>query len=282
MKKFKSLPALLAVLAAVRLAAAPLTVTVAVHTKPDADSPVITTLTPGTEEPTPAGTDSPPGWEAVNLSGPHAVFVHNADILKDLSIRPGATYYHVETVKGGKPVETAIATAEKGDVGELTELQGRYVGFKLNKTLVGYAEVAIKPAPVVVVAPPAPPAVATTPARPDAGLASMAPVVKPAPAVTPMTPPAPPAAKPDVPGDLPRLFQGVLASTRSPFHPRRPYDYQLSDANGVRYAYVDTSKLPAIESAEAYVGRLVVVYGEARAVPDTTEMVVAAESLRAP
>ena len=79
---------------------------------------------------------------------------------------------------------------------------------------------------------------------------------------------------------LPRLFQGKFASTYSPLRPRRPYDFQLNDDAGARYAYVDVSKLLATEQINKYVDRTVVVYGTAQSVPGSKDMVVIAESLQ--
>ena len=79
---------------------------------------------------------------------------------------------------------------------------------------------------------------------------------------------------------LPRLFQGKFVSTRRPFTPRRPYDWQINDAAGVRYAYLDISKLLLTEQIEKYTDREVVVYGVPTALPDGKNIVIKVESLR--
>ena len=79
---------------------------------------------------------------------------------------------------------------------------------------------------------------------------------------------------------LPRLFQGKLASTYNPLRPRRPYDFQINDDQGSRYAYVDVSKLLATQQINKYVGITVVVYGTAQAIPGSKDMVIVAESLQ--
>ncbi len=279
MKKPKFLSVLFAVaLTAGRLAADPLAAPVAVHLRPEIGSPVIGELAAGTEpavQPVPA----PAGWQSVALAGPHDVFVRASELLKDLSVKPGTSYRRLATGKDGKTVETVVGIAVPGDGGSLTgTIKGNYVEIHLTSALPGFIAVAPKPAPV-----PATPAV-------TAPVAVVAPVAAPAPTAVQPAKPTPVAPRPAAPlpikagsaGDLPRLFQGVLASTRSPLHPRRPYDYQLNDANGVRYAYVDISRLPPLDSVEACLGRTVVVYGEARAVPDSTDMVITAENLRLP
>ena len=276
MKKSKSLSLLLATVAltAGRLTADPLTAPVSVHLRPEIGSPVIGDLTAGTE-PSLLPIAAPPGWQAVALAGPHDVFVRGSDLLKDLSVKPGSSYCRLTTGKDGKITETVVGIAVKGDDSELTGPQGRYLAIHLKTPLTGFIAVTPKPAPI-----PVAPVATAAPMAPAAPPVATAPAPKPAPVVA--IPAAPLPIKAGSAGDLPRLFQGVLASTRSPFHPRRPYDYQLNDANGVRYAYVDTSRLPPLDSVEASLGRTVVVYGEARAVPDSTDMVITAENLRIP
>ena len=45
------------------------------------------------------------------------------------------------------------------------------------------------------------------------------------------------------PAGLARSFEGRFASTRHPFSPRRPYDWELLDGSGRRYAYLNIGKL---------------------------------------
>src|SRR5690606_7767262 len=73
---------------------------------------------------------------------------------------------------------------------------------------------------------------------------------------------------------LPRLLAGKFVSTRSPFRPRRPYDWALNDDAGKRYAYLDVSKLLLTEQIESYVDHMVVVYGSAKPVPDSKDFVI--------
>src|SRR5690606_7453567 len=79
---------------------------------------------------------------------------------------------------------------------------------------------------------------------------------------------------------LPRLFEGKLATTRSPLRPRRPYDWALEADDGTRFAYLDFTKLLLTEQIESYQDRVIVVYGVARTVPDTKDIVIAVESLQ--
>jgi len=79
---------------------------------------------------------------------------------------------------------------------------------------------------------------------------------------------------------IPRSYQGKFVSSRRPFAPRRPYDYQINDDAGIRFAYLDLSKLMLTDSLEKYIDREVVVYGVARNVNDTKDIVVEVDTLQ--
>ncbi len=263
--------------------AAPLKEPTAVHARPDRASPAIAVLAAGTE-PTAAASapgTTPAGWLAIELRGPFEGYVENKDLTKSLDIRPGSLIRLAPKTDAG-----VLATAEKGDQSSITGLRGRWNQISLEKTLVGYINVSGVPsqrAPVATAA-----AAATPPTVPP-------PTVNPAPAQ-----PGPMATAPVTPGvygvaaagqaapmvslsdanSLPRQFAGTFVSTRRPFTPRRPYDYALNDNAGKRYAYVDVSKLLLTEQIEKYIGHSVVVFGTAKAVPNTKDMVILVESLQ--
>ena len=237
--------------------AAPLTQTTAVQARPEANAPALAVLKPGTE-PTPApGVTAPPGWLAVELPGPHNGYVLNKDFLKSLDLRPGAAIY--TEPKLGAPI---LAHAEKGDQVEITGLLGRWTQIKLAKNLVGYIQLA------GTMPPPAPAPAASAPAAPPA--------------------PAAPAVDNNAPGhavnatveSLPRLLEGKVVSTRHPFTPRRPYDYELDDVSGSRLAYLDTSHLLLTAQIDSYVGHNVVVYGTVKPIEGGRDLVITAESLQ--
>lgn len=100
-------------------------------------------------------------------------------------------------------------------------------------------------------------------------------------AETPVAPPAPGRAVEPGGSALPRMFQGTLASSRSAFRPRRPYDYQINDSRGVRYAYVDLRNLLLTEQIDSYLGRTVEIFGTATNLPGTKDIVIKAETLKA-
>jgi hypothetical protein len=243
---------------ATALGAAPLTETTPVYAKAEVSAPVIASLKAGTEAVL-APEAAPAGWTAVTLAGPHEVYASNKDVNKALEVRPGSPY--LTEAKAGAPV---FAIAEKGDKTDITDYRGKWTKFRLTKPVVGYikttAKIEAKAAPV-----------ASAPVKD-------APTPAPAATIVPRGTAAP--VGDGASGALPRLFQGKLASTYNPLRPRRPYDYQLNDDAGARYAYVDVSKLLATEQISKYIDRTVVVYGTAQAVPGTKDMVVVAESLQ--
>lgn len=255
--------------AAASLAAAPLTATTAVQTRPDDTAPVVSYLKAGSE-PTPATAEAlattPAGWMAVDLAGPFEAYVENKEIGKGLDVRAGASIYLQPKIDSG-----VLTTMEKGDKVEITGLRGKWTQVRIDKKLVGFirvtgvaSSVAVTPVTDVKAAAPAPgPIAAATYTAPASGQ------------------PAPAASFGDSGSSaLPRLFQGKFASSKRPFAPRRPYDFQLNDDAGVRYAYLDLSKLLLTDAIENYLDHVVVVFGTAKNVPGTKDIVIEIESLQ--
>ncbi len=249
---------------------APLAQTTTVHAKPDRSAAALAVLPAGTEPTYASATNElvPPGWQAVEVFTTQQVFVANRDISKSLDIRLGSTFRNAPKVDG-----TPVTTMEAGDQAEIIGVKGRWSEIRLQKKRIGFIPVAVS-VPAIAAAP-APPPTAPAPAPPPA----------------PLSPNAPPFCGQGRPverinlGDssgetLPRLFQGTFASSRRPLMPRRPYDFQLNDANGERYAYLDVSKLLLTEQIDKYLERTVVVYGTAKPVPNTRDIVISVESLQ--
>jgi hypothetical protein len=261
---------LLSALAAAAAFGAPLTETTAVHTKPDAASPTISYLKAGTE-PTPAGDASvsaPAGWMAVELPGPFQGYVQTKDLLKQLDVKPGTP------IRLSPETDGAVLTvAERGDKTTITGLRGRWTQISLNKSLVGYIRSSGSAnAPLTIATAPAPGgAMATEPAP-----FNTAPVAQPN---NLPGQPAPASALEDS-ARLPRQLTGKFVSTRSLLHPRRPYDWALEDNSGRRFAYLDISKLLLTDRLEKYIGHFVVVFGAAKPVPNTEDIVIQVESLQ--
>ncbi|MFH1499622.1 MAG: hypothetical protein ABII82_17570 [Verrucomicrobiota bacterium] len=242
-----------AVLAATLCQAAPLTAPTAVLASPEASAATIVTLPAGTDLAHAAGVKAPAGWAAVTLPGPHTVFVDDKDLLKNFDVKPGAAYRSAPAADA-----TVLATATAADTVEITGLSGRWLQLNLKRDLTGYIRTS-----------------AATPAQ--------APAATPAPVVV-TTPAAPAVGRAVEPGGsaLPRMFQGTLVSSRSPFRPRRPHDYQLNDSRGVRYAYLDLTKLLLTEQIDSYLGRTVEIYGTAGNLPDSKDIVIKVETLKLP
>jgi len=262
------------IVAVASLAAAPLTQTTAVHTRPDAGSPVITYLKAGTE-PTPvleAVANTPAGWMAVELTGPFEAYLLNKDLTKSLDVVPGA-----QLLQAPKSGAALLTNAAKDDKVTITGLHGKWTQISLSRKLTAFIAINAMPGYL--------PSIATAPATHSA-------VSKPFPlAPAPASPIAygagtPGRAAPMVNlGDggassLPRQFIGNFVSTRRPFTPRRPFDWALNDDAGRRYAYLDVSKLLLTEQIEKYVDRGVVVYGAAKNAPGGKDLLIEVESLQ--
>jgi len=235
------------------------------YASPDASAPILGTAQAGTK--IAAGT-APSGWAAVELAGPHTVYVTEKDTLKNFEVRPGAAYY--AQPRANAPV---IGLADEKDSAEFADISGKFNKFSLNKSLIAYVRM-----PVAAVAPVA---------------------ARPAPATPPPATPPPlmddlqgtlrqdiPASRPVAQGQgveageprLARAFFGVVASSRSALRPRRPWDYQINDDGGARIAYLDISKLLLTEQIDAFIGRPVAILGTAETLG--SDLVIHVESLK--
>lgn len=243
--------------------AAPLSTPTAVHTQPNSNAAVVTVLSAGTE-PTTALPDptraTAAGWMAVTVAGPFEAYVQNKDIDKGLHVKTGAAIHLQPSTSSG-----VLTTMELGDKTSITGLHGKWTQINVDKRVIGYIKVGStgpgqNQAPDLVSS--AQPAYNAGYPQPAAAIA--APTVLPAGANE----------------TLPRLFQGQFVSTRRPFTPRRPHDWQLNDEAGVRYAYLDISKLLLTDQIENYADREVVVYGMPKAMADGKNIVIQVENMR--
>ena len=248
--------ALLLVALAARLAAADLLpADAAVFLQPDPKSPVLVRLKAGN---TVIYTgDAPAGWRRVEISGSFEGYAHNRDITKGLEVREGGSI-----LAAPKKDAPALTLAQEGDKTEVVGLAGGdFVQIKFTKKLQGFiattaANVAPTPAPA-----PALPAAPVTPAAPSTAIGR-------------------PVAPAGNTADLPRLFAGTLVlAKRLIINPNPPYDYQLTDRAGRRFAYVDTKRLLLTDKIEAYLEREVSVTGTVRNTVDGKDLVISAESL---
>lgn len=273
MKIHSLLLAVLVVSATSAFAATSLGESTVAYAKPDATSAKIASLAAGTVLKPVAGASSAAGWLAIEVPGPHEVFVQNKEITKSLDVRPGAELRL-------EPSATApvIATAVAGEALDITGLHGRWTKLRMNRTVTGYIRLPAAQLPAASV-----PAGARAQAP---GTQAPAPVAPPPAAPVAYGSPSPgqPAAAVSLSDDgasaLPRSFQGRFVSTRSPFKPRRPYDWALTDETGTRFAYLDVSRLLQTEQIEKYVDRFITVFGTARPLANSKDFVITVESLQ--
>ena len=278
-----NLSLLLALLAASSLAAAPLSKTTAVHAQPNASSPAIAVLNAGSE---PAlatdGAPAPAGWTAVELPGPHEVYVQNKDILKSLDVRPGASFYTAPKIDA--PV---LTTMSKGDFAEISGLHGRWTQIRLQKKVIGYiGDDTLAPAPAAAAPINGPTGVngdanfikapvATSPVSP----VSAAPVQSAGNIVQSSSPSGSSVLNPAAAAALPRMFEGTFVPAKR-FLAYKPYDYQLNDRSGERYAFLDVTHLTKAEPIEKFLNRTVTIYGTAKAIEDTKDIVIEVDSIQ--
>jgi len=180
-------------------------------------------------------------------------------------VKPGASIHLQPSANAG-----VLTLMKEGDATKITGLHGKWTQITLDRKVVGYIRGTAPAAAAVAAAP-----VLDTPRLIDVPGPTAAPPAR-------ATASPAPTYVPSSTGSaiLPRLFQGKFVTTRRPFTPRRPYDWQINDAAGVRYAYLDISKLLLTEQIEKYADREVVVYGVPTALPDGKNIVIKVESLR--
>jgi hypothetical protein len=257
--------------------AAELTEAATAYAAPDAASTVLGTAKAGSRL---ATTPAPSGWQAVELAGPHTVYVAEKDTLKNFDVRPGASYFAAP--RADAPV---IGLAGDKDPAQFADIAGRYNKFSLNRALIGYVRLPVSAVAPVVSMPAAPLAAtepvstpAASPSAPAGGFASDATLLRQdIPASTPVG-----AGQGLGAGEpqLARIFFGTIASTRNPLRPRRPHDFQLNDDNGNRFAFLDISNLLLTEKLETFIGRNVTIQGTAEPAPNSRDLIIHVESLK--
>ncbi len=257
MKIKNLLLALAAVVTVARLAAADILPSdTAVFLQPDAKSYVLSRLKAGN---TIVYTgDAPAGWRRVELSGTFEVYVHNKDLTKGLEVKKGANI-----LTAPKKDAAILTTVQEGDKTEVIGLaNGDWCQIKLEKKLQGFIAVganantpAAAPLAFNVTAP-------TAPAAPTSAVGRAVPIAGNS-------------------ADMPRLFAGHLVlARRAIINPNPPYDYQVLDSNGRRFAYVDMRHIPATEKLETYLDRDISITGTVRNTVDGKDLVIAAESIQ--
>ncbi len=241
-----------------RLAAADiLSADTAVFLQPDPKSHVLTRLKSGN---TIIYTgDAPAGWRRVEISGAFEAYANNRDITKDMEVREGANI--LTAPRKDAPALTVAQPGDKTGVTGLVSNAPDWCQVRLEKKLQGFIATSAnantpgetKPAyPVAAPATPAGPVTTVGRAVPLAGNTA----------------------------DMPRLFAGRLVLARRPIlNPNPPYNYQLTDGTGRRFAYVDTKRLQLTDKIENYLDRPISINGTVRNTVDGKDLVIAAESM---
>jgi hypothetical protein len=225
----------------------------AVFLQPDAKSFVLSRLKAGN---TIIYTgDAPAGWRRVELSGTFEAYVHTRDLTKGLDVKVGAN-----VLTEPKKDASVLTVAQEGDKSELVGLakNSDFCQIKIEKKLQGFiavgananlpadTKIAVNPAPVA-------PTSAVGRAVPIAGNSA----------------------------DMPRLFAGRLVlARRAIINPNPPYDYQVVDSAGHRFAYVDMRRMPATAKIDPFLEREVSITGTVRNTVDGKDIVIAAESIQ--
>ncbi|MDR1279741.1 MAG: hypothetical protein LBK99_02825, partial [Opitutaceae bacterium] len=142
-----------------------------VHAQPSDSAPVIGSL-PASRAPSTLTLPTPPpeGWSAVEIPGPHTVYVANKDVLKNYDIRPGAEYR-----VGASESAAVLGSADAADKTGLVGLAGKFTEYTLDRALVGYIRNGPAPAATVPAASPVVTVVLSDPADIAAAAAPVAP-----------------------------------------------------------------------------------------------------------
>ena len=203
--------------------------------------------------------DAPAGWRRVEVTGTFEGYAHNRDVTKGLEVRPGASI-----LTAPKKDATALTVAQAGDKTEVTGLVDNspdWCQIKVEKKLQGFIAIGAtantgETKPTLVSAAPVAPVTPTS----NIGHA------------VPMSPNS---------ADLPRDFAGRLVlAKRALINPNPPYDYQVMDQSGRRFAYVDTRRLLLNGKIETYIDREITISGTVRNTVDGKDLVIAAESMQ--
>jgi hypothetical protein len=230
-----------------------LTTDTAVFAQADAKSAVLVRLKSGYSI-TVVG-EAPVGWKRVEVNTPLEAYVHNRDITKALEVKPGSNIYVAP-----KKDAQVLSVYAPGDKIEITGLKGDYCQVKLQKKIQGFIATA---------------EIANTPAT----TAPMAPVA-PAPAPGSVTTPGRPMPMGGNTADMPRMFAGRFVLAKRLLNPNPLYDYQLMDATGRRFAYIDTKRLLLTNKIESFIDRDIAVTGTIRNTVEGKDLVIDAESMQ--
>ncbi len=236
-------------LATAALRAEPLSRDATVYARPEPSATVLKVLPAGTEA-VPAANPAEPapaGWMAVEATGTYILYADNKDVGKNLDVRTGAFLYLRADRRS--PV---VATMQPGDRAEFVDIAGsEFTSYRVEKTLVGYIKL--------------PSTISHVPAAPT----------------RPQIVVSGPAATGEIGrAGMPRFYEGRFAATQNFLAYKHPYNFQLVDSTGNRFAYLDVSRLLLTDKIDVFVDRVVIIYGTVRTLnQDGTKRVIEVESL---
>ena len=239
------------------LAADTLKTDTAVFAQTDPKSPVLTRLKAGSTV-TVVG-EAPAGWRRVEIAGPFQAYAHTNDITKGLEVREGGNIYAAP--RKDAQILAVAAAGDKSEVTGLVKGSNDWCEVRVEKKLQGF--IAVGEAANI-----------STDARP------VPPLSAPVAPTAPTTNIGRPVAMTGNTADTPRQFAGTLVLARRPIiNPNPPYDYQVTDASGRRFAYVDTKRLLLTDKIENFLDRPIAITGTVRNTVDGKDLVIAAESM---
>lgn len=258
--RFLALASLFAT-AAARLPADTLKSDTAVFVQTDPKSPVLARLKAGSEISVVG--EAPAGWRRVEVSGPFEAYVNNHDITKGLEVREGANIYAAPSRTA--QIISVAAAGDKSEVVGLVKNASDWCQVRVDKKLQGF--IAVGDA-------------ANVGADAKSLFTVKAPAPVPAAPASPVTTAGHPVPVSAASADTPRLFAGTLVLARRPIlNPNPPYDYQLVDASGRRFAYIDTRRLLLTDKIENLLNLEISISGTVRNTVDGKDLVIAAESM---
>lgn len=233
--------------------AEPLARTASVYARPEPSATVLGVIAAGTE-PQPAlnpAEPAPYGWMAVEFAGTHTLFVDNKDVAKNLDVKPGAFFYLRPDRRS--PVVATMQPGDKAELAVLTDPASGFTPYKVEKPVTGYIKL-------------------------SSNLTSAATAL---PVRTPVILSGPAASTEIGRSALPRFFEGRFAATQNFLGYKHPYNFQLLDPTGNRFAYLDVSRLLLTDKIELYQDRVVIIYGTGRTINEQgTKRVIEVESLQ--
>lgn len=231
----------------------------------------------------PEGQDPVEGWKPIFYRGIFEVFVNNNDISKDLTPKPGSSYF-LSPDKGA----TVLSTATKDDRTDLISVDPRYSKLNVETILVAY----IKDIAAVIEELPSPQTTAASPASETTAQDAPSPTTAPeAPSELETTTEQAVAEVAEVVeeeistvqtvAENPvRRLQGRLQTTNLVEKGKTSCPYKLIGPNGKTLAFLDTEILPEFIIIKDYIGNNISVTGRIVTIEPSNNLKIIANSLK--